>query len=181
MRQEPLPGCVPIDHLITPDGDRTFVRANGGADLFTVHYYRREADGALVGRVLFGAGCQGPPGHAHGGSMAAVLDDAMGCAAWIAGHPVVAAEIRIGFKSMIPLGRVMGLEARVRSAEGRKVHTEGRLFDLETDALHANGEGTFVRVGVRRFAQLKEEAEARAAAGAAESPSAAPGNSPAGV
>ena len=36
---------------------------------------------------------QGPPGHADGGSLAAVLDEAMGAAVWLAGHSVVAAHL----------------------------------------------------------------------------------------
>lgn len=188
MRHElpPPEGCVPIDHLITPDGQRTFVRSGAGAarpDGLDVSYFRRESDGALIGRVGFGPACQGPPGHAHGGSMAAVLDDAMGVAAWIAGHPVVAAEIRIRFKNMLPLGALVGLEARVTRVDGKRVTTEGRLVPWSTfeqsvsegtptsprssDAF-ALGEGIFVRIGSGRFAELAREAEAREAARARE-------------
>ena len=35
----------------------------------------------------------GPPGHVHGGAMAAALDEAMGAVCWMNGHPVVAATI----------------------------------------------------------------------------------------
>ena len=40
---------------------------------------------------------EGPPGHAHGGSMAAVLDEAMGAAAWMEGHLVVAVRLATSF------------------------------------------------------------------------------------
>ena len=49
----------------------------------SIHYFRTGPDRSLRAKVLFGPGTQGPPGHAHGGSMAAVLDEAMGGAAWM--------------------------------------------------------------------------------------------------
>lgn len=55
----------------------------GHPDLRLAYYRNLEKDErghhVLLGRAFFGsAGCEGPPGHAHGGSMAAVLDEAMG-------------------------------------------------------------------------------------------------------
>ena len=70
--------------------DRQFLQ--GHPHLRIAYYRSAEKDDhghhALFGRAFFGsAGCEGPPGHAHGGSMAAVLDEAMGSCARFAHLP----------------------------------------------------------------------------------------------
>ena len=79
-------GWTPIDPLGSVGTGRSFVSGEPDGDRLRVCYYRRDRDGALVGKIWFGPGAEGPPGHAHGGSMAAVLDEAMGAGAWLAGH-----------------------------------------------------------------------------------------------
>lgn len=129
---------------------RSFVRDDGSSDRLRVRYFVRDEDKALRGKIWFGPATQGPPGHAHGGSMAAVLDDAMGVAAWVAGHMVVAAKIEIRFVSMLPLGTVALLEASVAEAEGRKVRTKAELRD-DAGTVFATGEGLFIHLGAERF------------------------------
>ena len=136
---------------------RSFVRADGSEDRLRLRYYRREADGALVGKIWFGPGTQGPPGHAHGGSMAAVLDDAMGISAWMSGHMVVAAEIRIRFRNMLPLGSVALLEAGVAEVSGKKVKTAGKLHAPD-GTVYATGEGLFIHLGPEKFGEFLEKA-----------------------
>ena len=101
----------------------TFVSGDPGGNRLRVRYFRRDHDGALLAKVWFGPGTQGPPGHAHGGSMASILDEAMGAAAWSAGHAVVAAELTTRFRRMLPLESCGIVEARVVSTDGRKVRT----------------------------------------------------------
>jgi uncharacterized protein (TIGR00369 family) len=86
---------------------------------------------------------QGPPGHAHGGCLSAVLDEAMGAAVWCAGHPVVAARLEIDFKKAVPLGRTCRVEAWVVSVEGRKVWADAELR-LDDGTLATRGRGLFV-------------------------------------
>ncbi len=122
-----------------------------------VAYFRREHDGALVGRVWFGPWCEGPPGHAHGGSMASVLDDAIGKVGWLNGHRVVAAKIEVSFRRMLPLGSDVLIEAWIDRVEGRKVHTRGHLLDAE-GAPYAEAHGLFVELpdkGVETLGKVK--------------------------
>lgn len=100
-------------------GDRTGQR-------FKARYFR-DQDGNLVARFWFGPETEGPPGHAHGGSAAAVLDEVLGLAAWAAGHAIVVGNLNVNFRSMLPLLTVAQVESRVVSVEGRKVLVEGRL------------------------------------------------------
>jgi len=138
---------------------RSFVSGDIDGDRLRIWYYRRDSDGALIAKVWFGPGAEGPPGHAHGGSMAAVLDEAMGFAAWVDGHPVVAATITINFVRRLPLEKVLLVECRVTLAEDRKVLTSGRIFDPETGQEFSRGEGTFVKQPMESFGRLTEAIE----------------------
>src|SRR3989344_3391512 len=58
-------------------------------------YFWNDRTHTLGGETWFGPKCEGPPGSAHGGSMAALLDETMGASAWVSGHSVVAAQISV--------------------------------------------------------------------------------------
>ena len=147
----PEPGWTPLTPMTARSG-RSFVHGEEGDDRLRVAHYRRDSDGALMGKVWFGPWCEGPPGHAHGGSMAAVLDDAIGKIGWLSGHRVVAASITVHFRRMLPLGTDATLEAWIDRIDGRKVHTRGRLYDDEGKTF-AEAEGLFI--------ELSEEAETK--------------------
>jgi acyl-coenzyme A thioesterase PaaI-like protein len=91
----------------------------------------------------------GPPGHVHGGAMAATLDEAMGAVCWMNGHHVVAATITISFLSMLPIETETIVEATIERVEGRKIHLRSRLKDPS---------GRIVTEGSGLFIVLKEEA-----------------------
>ena len=136
----------------------SFVSGDTSGRRLSIRYFRDNADRSLRAKVLFGPGTQGPPGHAHGGSMAAVLDEAMGGAAWMQGHPVVAAELTTRFKTMLPLGTRCVVEACVSSVEGRKVRVTGRIMSDDDGTTYAEGDALFVLVDSRKFGELAAEA-----------------------
>lgn len=97
-------------------------------------------DGRITSRFTFTEAQQGPPGYAHGGALAAVLDEAMGAAVWASGHRVVAGEIRIQYLKPVPLGQEMHVTAWVRGKEGKKVFAQGEItFPDGTVATRAEG------------------------------------------
>lgn len=114
-----------------------FVSGEPDGDRYRVRYYRNPA-GELRARVWFGPETEGPPGHAHGGAMAAVLDEVLGLAAWAAGHPIVVGNLNVSFKQLLPLQRVVTVESEVVSAAGRKVLVQGRICSEEL--VYASGE-----------------------------------------
>ncbi|MGQ0505961.1 MAG: PaaI family thioesterase [Myxococcaceae bacterium] len=155
--QEPESDWIPIEPLASVGNVRSFVSGDPNGDRLRVSYFRRGQDAALVGKIWFGPGAEGPPGHAHGGSMAAVLDEAMGAAAWMAGHTVVAAKLTTNFRRMLPLGSEVLLETWVEPIDGKKVRTRGRLFGQDGEAF-AEGEGLFIVLEAERFGPLIERA-----------------------
>ncbi len=134
---------TPVDPFPRLAGGGAFVSGDPQSDRLRVRYFHRAADGMLVALVWFGPGTEGPPGHAHGGSVASALDEAMGGAAWHAGYPVVAARITVDFREMVPIGIDATIEARIEQVDGRKIRTRGRMTGKD-GKVYAEGEGLFI-------------------------------------
>ena len=149
----PEEGWQAVQPLRIEGGRGSFVTGDPEGDRLRVAYFRRAADGALVGRAWFGPGAVGPPGHVHGGATAAVLDEAMGAAAWMEGWVVVAVHLEVDFPRMLPIGTDAWMEARVESVDGRKVTTRGRLHDAAGEDF-GTATGLFVTLDPERFRQL---------------------------
>jgi acyl-coenzyme A thioesterase PaaI-like protein len=143
------PGWTALDSLEKYSSEPSFVLGDQSTDRFAVKYFVRESDKQLFGKVFFGKGTQGPPGNAHGGAMAAVLDEAMGFSAWITGQTVVAAKIEIEFFQMLPVNTVVTVEAWVESVEGRKVKTKGKIY--KGNRIFSSSEGLFINIPVEKF------------------------------
>jgi acyl-coenzyme A thioesterase PaaI-like protein len=155
---EPPPVLTPegsstLSPMVAPSG-RSWVLGQPGDGRLRIAYFRRDADGALVGKVWFGPWTEGPPGHAHGGAMAAALDDAIGKVGWLNGHRVVAAKLEVQFRRLLPIGTDANIEAVVARVEGRKVFTRGRLFD-ESGEPFAEAEGLFVEIAGATIDRLR--------------------------
>lgn len=131
------PDWVPFDAPALVGASLRFVSGDPEGDRFRVRYYR-DAEQQLQARIWFGPETEGPPGNAHGGSIAAVLDEVLGLTAWAAGYPIVVGNLNISFKNLLPLQKVVTLEGRVISAQGRKVMVHGKLFCKKT--VYAEGE-----------------------------------------
>lgn len=131
------PGWVPFDAPSLVGESLRFVSGDPEGDRFRVRYYL-DQEKNLQARIWFGPETEGPPGHAHGGSMAAVLDEVLGLAAWAAGYSIVVGNLNVSFRSLLPLKKVVTVESRVISAEGRKVMVHGRIYCKKT--AYAQGE-----------------------------------------
>lgn len=114
-----------------------FVSGEGDSNRYRVRYYK-DSQQRLAARVWFGPETEGPPGHAHGGSMAAVLDEVLGLAAWTAGYPIVVGNLNVSFRNLLPLHQVVTVDSEVVSVNGRKVTVRGRIRQGET--IFAEGE-----------------------------------------
>lgn len=138
----PEPGWVELpleEWAIAP----AFVSGDSSGNRFRVRYFRRAEDGNLVGKAWFGPGTMGPPGHAHGGSIASVLDEAMGAAAWFSGHAVVAARLTVEFRQMVPIETVAVFETWIDEVVGRKITLRSQLSD-GGDTIYSEGSGLFI-------------------------------------
>ena len=124
-------GWTPFDAPSLVGASLRFVSGEPDGNRYRVRYYR-EGKGRLRARVWFGPETEGPPGHSHGGAMAAVLDEVLGLAAWAAGYQVVVGNLNVHFRNPLPLEQVVTVESEVISTEGRKVMVHGRIRSGDT-------------------------------------------------
>jgi uncharacterized protein (TIGR00369 family) len=86
---------------------------------------------------------QGPPGYAHGGLSAAVLDEVMGAAVWQAGNTVAAAKIEVNYRRPVPLEKLIKTKGFITRRVRRKIYARGEIF-FEDGTLLVEGKGLFV-------------------------------------
>ncbi|MBE0500749.1 MAG: PaaI family thioesterase [Desulfuromonadales bacterium] len=119
-------GLEPFDAPSLVGESLVFVSGDPLGERFRVRYFR-DTTKNLIARAWFGPGTAGPPGHAHGGSIAAIFDEVLGLAAWAAGYSVVVGNLNISFRQMLPLETVVEIESRIVSVDGRKIMVHGRI------------------------------------------------------
>ena len=134
----PEPGWEPVVPFPSPEG--TFLHEG---DRVRIAYFRKPDEPQLYAKAWFGTKTMGPPGHVHGGAMAAALDEAMGAVCWMNDHKTVAATITVKFLSRLKIETETILEAGIARVEGRKVHIRSTLTDLTGRAV-AEGQGLFI-------------------------------------
>jgi acyl-coenzyme A thioesterase PaaI-like protein len=130
-------GWTPFNAPALVGASLRFVSGEPEGNRYRVGYYRNE-QGELRAQVWFGPETEGPPGHSHGGAMAAVFDEVLGLAAWTAGYAIVVGNLNISFRNMLPLGSVVTVKSTILSVEGRKIKVKGRL--VKGDTLFAEAE-----------------------------------------
>jgi acyl-coenzyme A thioesterase PaaI-like protein len=146
-------GCTPLETPPSVGTGRSFVSGDPLGDRIRIRYFLRNVDAAIVARLWFGPGAEGPPGHAHGGSIAAVIDECMGAAAWLSGHTVVAGRLVANFRAMLPLETPVTAVASVAAVTGRRVTTRARIEGAD-GKVYAEGEGLFIVVEPARFGDM---------------------------
>jgi acyl-coenzyme A thioesterase PaaI-like protein len=132
------PDWIPFDAPSLVGSSLRFVSGDPQGQRFRTGYFRKP-DQSLVARIWFGPETEGPPEHAHGGSMAAVLDEVLGLAAWAAGHAIVVANLNVDFRCLLPILKVVQVDTEIASIEGRKVLVRGKIWD-GNDKVYAEAE-----------------------------------------
>ncbi|MEA1896568.1 MAG: PaaI family thioesterase [Bacteroidota bacterium] len=131
---------------------KSYVSGEPNGNRIRMKYYRHKETKEMLAKVWFGPGAQGPPGQAHGGSTAAVMDEGMGIAAWLAGHLVLAAKLNIEYKKLLPLGTVATLQARVVEVKGIRVKMTAELIGEEGE-FFCKAEGLFIKIRPERLGE----------------------------
>ncbi len=102
-------------------------------------------DGSIFTDVTYDLKQQGPPGHAHGGATAALLDEVMGMCCWRAGYKVMSVHLEVDYEQAVPLGVQVHAVGRIAKVEGNAVHTEGELT-LPDGTVAVRGRGVYANV-----------------------------------
>ena len=113
------------------------------------------------GRVTFGSAYEGPPGHVHGGFVAAAFDEVLGFVQSLSGRPGMTGTLIVRYRRPTPLHTALCFTAEFVRSEGRKLYTEARVH--AGDVLCAEAEGIFVSIGRDRFEALEAQRAEREA------------------
>lgn len=151
----------PVGRIVAQYARRSFVAQEPDGEGIRIHYALRPraatelpnataaAPAELAARVTFGTRAMGPPGHAHGGATAAVLDEAMGLAVWLAHRAAVAAHLETDFRKPVPLGTPVVVRTEAGPSEGSgKARVTARMVG-EDGTLYADGSALFVLLSER--------------------------------
>jgi acyl-coenzyme A thioesterase PaaI-like protein len=120
---------------------------------------RVDGDGAqrrVVGSVVYADAYEGPPGHVHGGFIAAGFDEVCGFAQSFAGQPGMTGRLAVSYRSPTPLGQALTYTAWVDRVDGRKITVHAQLH-VADGRLCAEAEGLFISMKPEVFDRLIAE------------------------
>ena len=104
---------------------------------------------------------EGWEGIAHGGILAAILDEVMAWALVGQDSWGLTARLSIEFKRPVQIGRAIRAEGWMTEKRRRLLRTHGQILDGATGALLATGEAVYVAADERRKQELKERYQFR--------------------
>lgn len=94
----------------------------------------------VVARCTLTAAHGGPPGKAHGGIVAGLLDEVLGVAAMVAGGSGLTAGLDVRYRAATPYDVPLEITARLTGRDGRKGYASG---EIRVDG-HVTAEATAV-------------------------------------
>ena len=118
----------------------------GQANLFGLQLeLERRPEGGVTGRFFVKQDQQGPPGYAHGGVVAAALDEAMSLLLHSEGIAAVTRSLELDYKGPAPVGAFVHVEAALeRRKEGSASLRASARTEGEEPVLVAEARAVFV-------------------------------------
>lgn len=121
-------------------------------------------DGVAIGSCTLDWRYEGPRTYAHGGVSAMLLDQIMGYATAAAGHPGVTGRLQVRYRSAVPLGVPLRLEARLIDVLGVRAAVDGSIsLAAEPGVTLVEAEGRFLALrpeqADRLFGGISEHAD----------------------
>jgi acyl-coenzyme A thioesterase PaaI-like protein len=118
----------------------------GQANLFGLQLeLERRADGDVEGRFFVKQDHQGPPGYAHGGVLAAALDEAMALLVHDGETLAVTGRLEVDLLAPAPVGAFVRVSARLEEEGARTLKLAAEASGEDGERLAA-ARGIFVRV-----------------------------------
>lgn len=112
-------------------------------------------DDHVEGTATYGTAYEGPPGHVHGGVVAASFDEVLGMVQSLSGQAGMTGTLSIKYRKPTPLHREVLFRGQVDRVDGRKIFCSGTLHAGEI--LCAEAEGVFISVDFERMRSLASQ------------------------
>lgn len=93
---------------------------------------------------------QGPPGHAHGGIIATILDEAMGKVNKLRSVIALTSSMQIEYLKPVPLGKQLLVEGTEQNIDGRR-HMNAAEIRNEAGEVLARSTGVFIAFDPERM------------------------------
>lgn len=106
----------------------------------------------VEGTATFGTQYEGPPGHVHGGIIAAAFDEVLGMTQSLAGQGGMTGTLTVRYRRPTPLHREVSFIGRHVGVERKKTFVAGTLH--VGNELCAEAEAIFVSVDFERMRQM---------------------------
>ncbi len=110
-----------------------------------LRFFWNETLGKLRGVAYFGHDCEGPPGGAHGASIALVFDEILAYPAWRSNYNAFTVSLTVDFRNLTPLGSLVAFEAGIDRIEGRKLFIKGKITSGDRKIVYSEGHGLWLK------------------------------------
>lgn len=149
-----LPADHGTYHLLSRE--TTPIAGHGNAMSPPLHMWLDHDKGEAHAKITLGWAYEGPPKCVHGGWVAALFDEFLGCAQLLSGDTGATGNLSVRYKRPTPLDTELVLFAKVKEVHGRKIVMEGTIS--AKGVVTASCEGLFVSFaeGVMNLADRKE-------------------------
>jgi acyl-coenzyme A thioesterase PaaI-like protein len=145
MADLPAPDWKPVQPFPFAEARKMFTGPTSLEGLVSLRYFLRP-DKTLTALATFGPLSEGAPGRVHGGMILTVLDEALGAAAWVAGHRGPTIRLETDFRAAVPVNAQLLVETRVVALRHRVAFVEGKLLG-PGGTLYAQAKGRFLVLG----------------------------------
>jgi acyl-coenzyme A thioesterase PaaI-like protein len=148
------PGDHGTYHLLSRE--TTPIAGHANAMSPPLHMWLDRDKGEAYASITLGWAYEGPPRCVHGGWIAALFDEFLGCAQLLTGQTGATGHLSVRYKRPTPLNTELTLFATVKEVHGRKIVMEGTL--TADGIVTATCEGLFVSFaeGVMKLAERKQ-------------------------
>lgn len=136
-------------HITLPK-NHCFVCGKDNPDGMHLKFFFDEGHRRAWSRFKLPRRYQGPPGHAHGGIIATILDEAMGKVNKLRSVIALTASMQIEYLHPVPLGETLLAEGRERSIRGRR-HLNAAEIRSEDGQVLARSKGIFIAIDPERM------------------------------
>ncbi|MFC7218562.1 PaaI family thioesterase [Streptomyces polyrhachis] len=156
------PDAPPPGELLGPHYDQCF--ACGGGQPHGLHLAARAGEGVSVtAEFTVTEAHQGAPGLAHGGVLAAALDETLGSLNWLLHTTSVTGRLETNYLRPVPVGTTLFLDAHVLAVDGRKIYATatGRI-GAPDGPVAVRADSLFIEVKVDHFIENGRPEEVQA-------------------
>jgi uncharacterized protein (TIGR00369 family) len=131
-------------HLKIPK-NHCFGCGKDNAEGMRLKFFLDEERQRCVGRFRLAKRYQGPPGHAHGGVIATILDEAMGKVNKLRHVVAMTRSMEVEYLRPVPLRKLIVVEGYELRVRGRK-HTNAAEIRNQKGELLARSTGLFIAI-----------------------------------